>query len=553
MKKNKVLPIQCPLCEFTSKQEVCFKKHLLNVHNLNDEQQFQLYLDTFHNGKHPTCTCSNECQEKLSWNGWKKGITSKFVRGHNAVLDTCWRKPEFIKLNTEKRQLGYSLGKYSVWNKGLTKETDVRIQNIADKSSSTLISKYESGELIDWRILNPQKAIEVANKSSNTKKLKYALGETISWNLGLTKETDERLFKASIKISKCYESPNMGRRVKLVDLEKRIKKFADKFILISSLESYKGFRKTKLQFKCLVCGEVQFKTLAMLEETPRCFKCEPKGSYAEVEIFDFIKSLGFDVIRHDRKLIFPRELDLYVPEKKFAIEFNGNYWHSTDVNNEQSLIEQQQFKFDSCQKQDIDLLVIYEDEWQDKKELVKNLIKTRLEINDNDKFLQEEFLVIELNDEIVEDFYEKYYIGGYQFDEVVTKTFGLLDKSSQQNLYAILTFKEYDDICEVIATHCIDNIKINNWFVSLTQAVEIYAKFLNKRLIATIDNRLESNKEYLKNGWEIVDNYCQTQFWYTYSGYRFTQYEFDNLDENINKEKFAKIFCHNKTQLKYAP
>ena len=51
-------------------------------------------------------------------------------------------------------------------------------------------------------------------------------------------------------------------------------------------------------------------------------------SYLEKELVDFIKELNIDVIENDRTVIAPKELDIYIPSKKVAIEFDGLYYHS---------------------------------------------------------------------------------------------------------------------------------------------------------------------------------------------------------------------------------
>ena len=49
----------------------------------------------------------------------------------------------------------------------------------------------------------------------------------------------------------------------------------------------------------------------------------------EYQIYNFIKSIyNGNVIRNSRKLLTGREIDIYLPDKRIAIEFNGNYWHS---------------------------------------------------------------------------------------------------------------------------------------------------------------------------------------------------------------------------------
>lgn len=127
--------IACPICSQTFGQEVRFNAHLLSEHNIDNS--FQFFLDTFHDGIHPTCECSEECTEKLTWNSWKKGFTSKFVRGHNARVYTVFSNPEKAKELASKRQEGYRTGKYKVWNDGLTKKTSEKIANMAAKTVKT--------------------------------------------------------------------------------------------------------------------------------------------------------------------------------------------------------------------------------------------------------------------------------------------------------------------------------------------------------------------------------------------------------------------------------
>lgn len=49
----------------------------------------------------------------------------------------------------------------------------------------------------------------------------------------------------------------------------------------------------------------------------------------EAYIFDTIKGAypSLSIICHERSLINPQELDIYIPELQFAIEVNGSYWH----------------------------------------------------------------------------------------------------------------------------------------------------------------------------------------------------------------------------------
>lgn len=61
-----------------------------------------------------------------------------------------------------------------------------------------------------------------------------------------------------------------------------------------------------------------------------CYKCAKsyKRSRGEIELCKFIKSIySGQVLENDRTVIKPKELDIYLPELKLALEYNGEYWH----------------------------------------------------------------------------------------------------------------------------------------------------------------------------------------------------------------------------------
>lgn len=100
-------------------------------------------------------------------------------------------------------------------------------------------------------------------------------------------------------------------------------------------------------------------------------------SVAEKEIVEFIESIyDGEIITNSRKIIPPKELDIYIPSKKLAIEFNGLYWHSSVFVDKSYHLE----KTLACNALDIDLIHIFEDEWIFHKEIIKSMIASRLGI-----------------------------------------------------------------------------------------------------------------------------------------------------------------------------
>ena len=63
-----------------------------------------------------------------------------------------------------------------------------------------------------------------------------------------------------------------------------------------------------------------------------CPCCGGGTSKSENEIYSYVCSLvgKENVIKKDRQILGKYELDIYVPSKKIAIEYDGLYWHSEE-------------------------------------------------------------------------------------------------------------------------------------------------------------------------------------------------------------------------------
>lgn len=101
-------------------------------------------------------------------------------------------------------------------------------------------------------------------------------------------------------------------------------------------------------------------------------------SQPQVEIADYIKHITEDeILVNTRKVISPKELDIYIPSKKVAIELDGVYFHSTNVGTDPKYHLE---KTVDCEKQNIRLIHITDWEWYNKTEICKSLIASALGI-----------------------------------------------------------------------------------------------------------------------------------------------------------------------------
>ena len=156
-------------------------------------------------------------------------------------------------------------------------------------------------------------------------------------------------------------------------------------IPLFSLEDYINRKNShdKLNFKCKQCGNV-FQTYHDNGVHSRCPKCFPikSVSHQEKEIVEFLKSFNLKIEENNRKNINPYELDIYIPDKKLAIEFDGIFWHNSEHRPKNYHLT----KTELCEKQGIQLIHVFENEWNLDKDIVKSRLRNLLGIYDKTIF-----------------------------------------------------------------------------------------------------------------------------------------------------------------------
>lgn len=139
------------------------------------------------------------------------------------------------------------------------------------------------------------------------------------------------------------------------------------------------------------------------------------SSAGERDLANYVESLGVSVIRNDRTIIKPKELDVVVPDKNIAFEFNGLYWHSGDKNKH---IEKKTLAAGAGYK----LIQFFEDEWYEKRELCQSIIRSKLKLADKIYARQTDIRLVESKQ--AREFLERTHIQGF----VAGKHYGLFHK-----------------------------------------------------------------------------------------------------------------------------
>jgi hypothetical protein len=157
----------------------------------------------------------------------------------------------------------------------------------------------------------------------------------------------------------------------------QVKSFIEKegYSLLSD-EYVKSVKKLQLQCPDKHTFNMCFNNFQSGQKCPICSFKDGK-SKPEKEIFSYIKSIyNGKIIENDRtQIINPHtnknlELDIWLPEVRKAIEFNGKYWHSKNDVSVRDIIKKEQ-----CNNKKINLFIIDEIEWIKDKNNCLDLIK----------------------------------------------------------------------------------------------------------------------------------------------------------------------------------
>jgi len=132
----------------------------------------------------------------------------------------------------------------------------------------------------------------------------------------------------------------------------------------------------RYKFVCNTCN-TEFTSYIQNGNIPRCYTCHPilRGtSNIEKELFEFIKQLDDCAVQGTKSIIPPLELDIFSEKFKLAFEINGLYWHSEIGGNKTNTYHVH--KTNECNKRNIQLVHIFEDEWVHKRLIIQNKIKS---------------------------------------------------------------------------------------------------------------------------------------------------------------------------------
>lgn len=145
---------------------------------------------------------------------------------------------------------------------------------------------------------------------------------------------------------------------------------------IEVLDEYTAVQ-VKLRVRHKVCGfewEIIPNNFLRRASDRVCRRCTPvQVSRAETDLADWLEKYT-EVVRSDRTILNPKELDIVLPQLKLAIEFNGCYWHSAEYKDKMYHID----KTIAANAAGYEVIHLWDYEWETKKDKIKGRLSTLL-------------------------------------------------------------------------------------------------------------------------------------------------------------------------------
>ena len=291
---------------------------------------------------------------------------------------------------------------------------------------------------------------------------------------------------------------------------KVVKRVSPSVLPVFDRNEYNGcFRKNSYLWECITCNS-QFTDHVDYGHIPRCPACYPQQiSNGEREIGEFLTQLGVNFNTNNRELLNGKEEDIYIPSANLAIEFNGVYWYSSKFRDKLSHID----KYLKCKDLGIHLIQIFDDDWDNKKEIIKSRLKSALNINGRVYARKTKLSLISASE--YKRFTTQHHLQGYASTSIC---YGLYYNDQLVAVMGFSNSRYHDAEFELIRYCSIDNV-----VGGASKLFSAFVKDYSPTTIVSYANRCWSNGNlYRKLGFnDITKNQRNVSYWYIRGRKRF--------------------------------
>lgn len=227
-----------------------------------------------------------------------------------------------------------------------------------------------------------------------------------------------------------------------------------------------------------------------------------KISKEENTLYEYIKSIyDGNIIQSNRSILSGKELDIYLPDYKIAIEYNGLYSHQhRPSETKECLIKGKSYHLQKtldCAKQGIHLLQFYSDEWLLKKDIVKSVIASKLNLNQKIFARKCEKIIIETHQK--NNFLNDNHMQGEDKSKI---KLGLL---YEDDLVCVMTFckSRFNKNYKWELSRFSNKMGINV-IGGFSKLLKWFRKDYDGNIVSYADRRYSNGNVYLKNGFENI-------------------------------------------------
>ena len=308
--------------------------------------------------------------------------------------------------------------------------------------------------------------------------------------------------------------------------------------------------KTKFSNSLIVCEETKKFSIDTYNKVLK-YKENKYTSASHQEIADFIKSFNIDIKMNDKKLLKGLEIDILIPEFKLGIEFNGCLYHSEIFGKKDKKYHLN--KTELMNKEGYFLIHIFEDEWLNKKEIVKSKILYAINKSCAFRIHTRKCVIKEIDSSLKNLFLEKNHIQGknssvvnlgafYNDDLVSVMTFdngrGMsMNKTNNKNYYELDRF-------------CVNNSYSANGIAN--KMIKFFIKNYNpKKIISFADRRWtldKNNNLYIKLGFKLLEITPPVYSYFYKRTHEINRHHRFAFGKSSLKKKFPEIYDENKTE-----
>lgn len=273
---------------------------------------------------------------------------------------------------------------------------------------------------------------------------------------------------------------------------------------------------------CKGCGNMFETTIYNWVNGLVCF-CEDcrkrQYSKAEKELSSTIKSWGINVVE-ESNILGDYSLDIYIPSKSIAVEYNGLYWHSDAVRKDSNYHYK---KYKLCEERGIQLIYVWEDDYINKREIVLNLLRNKLGLSNNRKVDARNCLVCQEEYKDVKEFLEKYHIQG----SVKGSLYISLRESIDSDIVALGVFQDKGSGVVLLSRYC-TSCNVRGGF---TKVLSVLKDVFGFTVVETFSDNGVSDGSLYKNSGFIKTGILKPDYSYLVEGRRVHKF-------NYRKERF---------------